>query len=74
MNRIFSTRLCGAPDNEESDDDASRGIKIGKLGLAMAMVSNGGRKSRSGVSPGMRSAMTFWTWFAFCGLLLVNKE
>ena len=74
MNGIFSTRLCGAPDDEESDDGASRGIEIGKLGLAMSMASDGGRKSRSGVSPGTRSATTFWTWFAFCGLLLVNKE
>ena len=74
MNGIFSTRLCGAPDDEESDDGASRGIEIGKLGLEMAMASDGGRKSRSGVSPGTRSATTFWTWFAFCGLLLVNKE
>jgi hypothetical protein len=71
MKGIFSARVCD-PD-EDADDGASRGIEMGKLGLAVAVADGGGRESRSGVRPGTRSATTFWTWFAFC-YALVNKE
>ena len=74
MKGIFSARLCDVPDDEDADDGASRGIEIGKFGLAVAVAGGGGKESRSGVSPGTRSATTFWTWFAFCSCFLVNKE
>ena len=64
MKGIFSARLCDS-DDDEADDGASRGIEIGRLGLAVAVEGGGGRESRSGVRPGTRSATTFWTWFAF---------
>ena len=73
MKEIFSARPCDAPDDDEADDGTSRGIEIGKLGLAVAVAGGGGKESRSGVGPGTRSATTFWTWFAFCGLLFVYK-
>ena len=74
MKGIFSARLCDPPNDDEAEDGASRGIEIGKFGLAVAVAGGGGKESRSGVSPGTRSATTFWTWFAFCRLLLFNKE
>jgi len=53
MNGIFSPRHCcddaaNAPDEDEADDGASRGIEIGKLGLAVAVACGDGRESRSG--------------------------
>jgi len=74
MKGIFSARPCDAPDDDDADEGARRGIEIGKLGLAVAVAGGGGKESRSGVSPGTRSATTFWTWFAFCGYFLVNKD
>jgi len=60
MNGIFSPRHCCddaaiAPDEDEADDGASRGIEIGTLGLAVAVARGGGRESRSGANPGTRS-------------------
>jgi len=61
MKGIFSARLCDddGDDNDDNDDGARRGIEIGRLGLAVAVAGGGGSESRSGVSPGTRSATTF---------------
>lgn len=61
-------------DAEDAGDGASRGIEIGKLGLAVAVAGGGGSESRSGVSPGTRSATTFWTWFAFYDMFRSTKS
>ena len=61
-------------DDEDAGDGASRGIEIGKLGLAVAVAGGGGSESRSGVSPGTRSATTFWTWFAFYDMFRSTKS
>jgi len=58
MKGIFSARLCG-DDDDDDDDGARSGIEIGRLGLAVAVAGGGGSESRSGVSPGTRSATTF---------------
>lgn len=43
----------------------SRGMESGKLGFEVADVGRGGKASRSEVSPGTRSATTFWIMLAF---------